>query len=159
MNPKHWLVVAAVALTPLVATPLTGQTHQAYCPSDNVATVDDGGVILQGSSARQFVESFLSGDPYDSSRIASGTTGIDATMLVQLSDGPETYRYACRQLNLRLTGTESPPQEMAYFRAGERYFASWWTIPKRISTEGGATGYVAVLVFDLNYNLIGTWTA
>jgi hypothetical protein len=159
MNPKPWLVSAALALTSLLAAPLTGQTYQSYCPSDNVATVDDGGVILRGSSARQFVVSFLSGDPDDSSRIASGTTGIDSTMLIQLSDGPETYRTACRQLNLRLTGTESPPQRMAYFRAGDRYFASWWTIPSRISTEGGTTGYVAVLVFDLDYNLIGAWTA
>lgn len=134
--------------------------YQSRCPGDRVDAVTEGGTTFQGISARMYVEGFLSGDPNAQARTATGTSGLNATMVAPLSEGVEQDRSACTQLNYFISNGTSgyPSRPWVYFRAGNRYFVSRWTNAVKPST-GLQTGYGTVMVFDVNFNLLGVWTA
>lgn len=155
--------LAAAALLGL-AIPQVGNaqtiTPNAVCPRDSTGgTVDDGGgMVRAGTAARQYVVSFLSGNPASAGRMDTGTSGVDVATLRILSD--RTDASACRALNSFMNGgasTEQTSPPWVYFRAGDFYFVARWTAPQPLSNY--TIRHEGVMVFDLMFNLLGAWTA
>jgi hypothetical protein len=132
---------------------------QRYCPPDRVPTKTDQGITFEGTSGRAYMEAFLSGDHYRDSRMDTGTTQLDASMLAILSDVVEADRSACSRLNSFMSNGETvhPSEPWVYFRAGSFYFVTKWTEPP-VSGGRFTTGYGTILVFDSAFNLLGAWT-
>jgi hypothetical protein len=151
------LLALAVLLGP---KQIAAQVVAEVCPSDNSGgqVHDGGGVYRTGTSARQYVVSFLSTEPSSIARTSTGTTAVDTTMIRQLTDLNDSY--ACRRLNAFMNSGESettmsPP--WVYFRAGNFYIVARWTPAQPLSNY--THQHEAVIVFDANFNLLGAWTA
>lgn len=159
-------LVHALAATVLLglAIPQGGDaqtiTPNAVCPWDSTGgTVDDGGGIVRpGTTARQYVVSFLGGNPAAAGRLDTGTSGVDVATLRILND--RTDAAACRALNSFMNNgasTEQASPPWVYFRAGDFYFVARWTPPQPLSNY--TIRHEGVLVFDLMFNFLGAWTA
>lgn len=162
----HGTLLCAAALSLALVSSAPRVHAQTYslpdrrCPSDNLPTRTDQGVTFQGTPARAYVEGFLAGDPDGDSRVSTGTTALNASMIAILSDVIEADRTACSRLNHFMSNGESalPSPPWVYFRAGNFYFVTRWTEP---AVSGGRfqTGYGSIMVFDGSFNLLGVWTA
>jgi hypothetical protein len=135
-------------------------TPNAVCPRDSTGGLvhDGGGFYRTGTTARQYVVSFLRGDPNNVARTSTGTSGVDTTMIRILND--RTDATTCRSLNRIMSNglyTERTPGPFVYFRAGSFYFIAKWTPAQPLSNY--TLKYEAVIVLDLNFNLLGVWTA
>lgn len=130
-----------------------------YCPADKVPAKTDQGITFQGTSGRAYMEAFLGGDRYRDSRVSTGTSQLDVSMLAILNDVVEADRTACSRLNSFISNGETvyPSEPWVYFRAGSVYFVTRWTEPP-VSGGRFTTGYGTILVFDSEFNLLGAWT-
>lgn len=162
MNRRLSYYLAALFLVAAAASDLSAQLTlpTRRCPPDKVPTKTEEGITFTGTAARSYVEAFLSGDPAGDSRVATNTTGLNASMVAILTDAIEADRSACSALNSFISNGESvyPSQPWVYFRAGSFFFATRWTAPP---VAGGRfqTGHGTIMVFDSSYNLLGVWTA
>lgn len=153
------LCLAAIGLA--VSRPGAAQVvASSVCPADSTGgRVDDGqGAYRPGTTAREYVVSFLSTNPGSISRTSTGTSGVDPAMVTLLSS--RTDKAACGRLNAFMNNGESqasasPP--WVYFRAGSFYFIARWTPPQPLSNY--TLQHQGVMVFDANFNLLGVWTA
>lgn len=156
------LVALLVLIDPMASHGQTGQTitPNSVCPRDSTGgRVDDGGGSYRtGTSARRYVVSFLSGDPTSLARTSTGTSGVDTTTIRILNDFNDAS--TCRRLNAILNNgasTERTSPPWVYFRAGSFYFVARWTPAQSLSNY--TLRHESVVVFDLNFNLLGVWTA
>jgi hypothetical protein len=111
--------IAALLLTLLAASESAAQVVLTRrCPGDQLPTKADGGITFTGTSARQYIEAFLSGDPNGDSRVATNTTSLNASMITILTDAVEADRGACTRLNSFLSSGASayPSPPWVYFR-------------------------------------------
>ncbi|HYW11130.1 MAG TPA: hypothetical protein VE871_04210 [Longimicrobium sp.] len=92
--------------------------------------------------------------------MATNTSALNASMITILTDALERDRTACGALNSFISNGESayPSPPWVYFRAGNFYFVTRWTAPP-VSGGRFSTEYGTIMVFDLGFNLLGTWTA
>jgi hypothetical protein len=139
---------------------VAAQIVSSICPSDSTGgRVHDGsGVYRTGSTARQYVISFLSTEPTSIARTSTGTTGVDTAMIRQLTD--RTDADACRRLNAFMNSGESqtrPSPPWVYFRAGSFYFIARWTPAQ--SRSNYTLRHEAIIVLDASFTLLGVWTA